>query len=100
MPPEQQYACGSNLDHVNRENEIVCFWLNASHDSLVVAPVMTNPNASGPCDDYCKAPKGNLDVTGRYFIWTSNLGGKRMDAFIVKVPAQLLVSPVRAAANK
>jgi hypothetical protein len=100
VPPEQQYACGSNLDRAKRENEIVCFRLNESHDTLIVAPVMSNPHASGPCDDYCKAPKGNLDVTGRYFIWTSNLGGKRMDAFIVKVPAQLLFSPERAAANK
>jgi hypothetical protein len=29
-------------------------------------------------------------VTGRYFIWTTNLGGNRLDAFIVKVPGQLL----------
>jgi hypothetical protein len=35
-------------------------------------------------------PKGNLDVTGQYFIWSSNVGGNRLDAFIVKVPAQLL----------
>src|SRR5207247_1791934 len=37
-----------------------------------------------------KLPKGNLDVTGSYFIWTSNMGGNRLDAFIVKVPFQLL----------
>jgi hypothetical protein len=37
-----------------------------------------------------KTPKGNLDVTGRYFIWTTNLDGNRLDAFIVKVPGQLL----------
>jgi hypothetical protein len=36
-------------------------------------------------------PKGNLDVTGQYFIWTSNMGGNRLDAFIVKVPSHLLV---------
>jgi hypothetical protein len=100
VPAEEQYACGSNLDHGRRENEIVCFRLDTSHNTLVVAPVMTNPDAPGPCDDYCKAPKGNLDVTGRYFIWTSNLGGSRMDAFIVKVPAQLLYSQDRSAANK
>ena len=90
VPPEEQYACGSNLDRGKRENEIVCFRLDESHETLVVAPVMTNPDAPGSCDDYCKMPKGNLDVTGGYFIWTSNLGGTRMDAFIVKVPAQLL----------
>jgi hypothetical protein len=90
VPPEKQYACGSNLDHGRRENEIVCFRLDESHNTLVVAPVMTNPDAPGQCDDYCKAPKGNIDVTGRYFIWTSNLGGSRMDALMVKVPGQLL----------
>ena len=37
-----------------------------------------------------KAPKGNLDVTGRYFIWTTNLGGNRLDAIVVKVPGHLL----------
>ena len=51
---------------------------------------MTNLDASGGGSDYAKAPKGNLDVTGQYFIWTTNLGGNRLDAFIVKVPAQLL----------
>src|SRR4029434_1808593 len=35
---------------------------------------------------YAKRPKGNLDVTGRYFIWTTNLGGNRLDAFLVKIP--------------
>jgi hypothetical protein len=42
------------------------------------------------CGEYCKHPKGNLDVTGRYFIWTSNMGGDRLDAFIAKIPADLL----------
>ena len=59
---------------------------------LVVAPVMTNLNApGGGSDDYVKRPKGNLDVTGQYFIWTSNAGGNRLDAFLVKVPGQRLL---------
>jgi hypothetical protein len=99
VPPEQQYACGSNLDKHKWENEIVCFRLNESHERLIVAPVMTKPDAPGPCDDYCKMPKGNLDVSGGYFIWTTNLGGSRMDAFIVKVPAQMLYSPQSSAAK-
>ena len=40
--------------------------------------------------DCIQLPKGNLDVTGRYFLWTSNMGGDRLDAFLVKVPAELL----------
>jgi hypothetical protein len=52
---------------------------------------MTDLDApGGGRDDYNKLPKGNLDVTGQYFIWTSNVGGNRLDAFIVKVPGHLL----------
>ena len=98
LPKEQQFACGSNADRMTyAQNEILCFKLNGSLAQLVVAPVMTNLDASGgdanptgAGGDYDKAPKGNPDVTGQYFIWTTNLGGNRLDAFIVKVPAQLL----------
>ena len=41
-------------------------------------------------DDYEQYPKGNLDVTGRYFLWSTNLGGGRLDAFLVKIPAESL----------
>jgi hypothetical protein len=103
---EQQYACGSSanfprqggdprLQAAARSDEIICFTLDGSNQTLVVAPVMTDMNASGgawvsPGDPYGKWPKGNLDVTGNYFIWTTNMGGGRQDAFIVKVPKQLL----------
>jgi hypothetical protein len=99
LPPEQQYACGSGASKNSgpRANEIICFTLNGSLDVLVVAPVMTDLNVSARCDDYCLQPKGNLDVTGRYFIWTTNMGGQRLDAFLVKVPAQLLATNRRAA---
>jgi hypothetical protein len=91
LPKELQFACGSNADRVSyAQNEILCFKLDGSLTQLVVAPVMTNLNATGGGSDYDKTPKGNLDVTGQYFIWTTNLGGNRLDAFIVKVPAQLL----------
>lgn len=81
-------------------DEIVCFSLDpnrnpdGSLDVLVVAQVMTDLNAPGghdtDGDDYEKLPKGNLDVTGKYFIWTTNLGGGRLEAFLVKVPAERL----------
>ncbi len=93
LPPEKQYACSSRAGRgsLPRANEIVCFPLDGSLRVLVVAPVMTSLGASGGGgDDYNKLPKGNLDVTGRYFVWTSNAGGPRLDAFVVKVPAQLL----------
>lgn len=101
-PISQQYACGSSANRANtpHANEIVCFMLNSatalrSEGVLVVAPVMTDLDASGGGDlDYSKEPKGNLDITGQYFIWTSNCGGNRLDAFIVKVPSQVLTGSV------
>src|SRR4030095_11662503 len=99
-PPNGQYACGSNASRVpEMADEIVCFSLNplrnadGTLDVLVVAPVMTDLDAPGggsPGDDYVRMPKGNLDVTGEYFIWTTNLGGDRLDAFLVKVPSHFL----------
>jgi hypothetical protein len=94
-PLSQQYACGSgaNRSNTNRANEIECFRLDSTMDVLVVAPVMTDLNATGGgTDDYYKMPKGNLDPTGQFFMWTTNMGGARQDAFIVKVPSQLLVA--------
>ena len=94
-PLAQQYACGSGANRINsnRANELFCFRLDTSLDVLVVAPVMTNLDAPGGGSDvYSKLPKANLDPTGRYLIWTTNMGGGRQDAFVVKVPAQLLVS--------
>lgn len=88
IPPRQQYVCGGNArrEIAPRNNEIVCFPLDGSLRALVVAPVMSNLDApGGGTDDYAKLPKGNLDVNGEYFIWTSNVGGNRLDAFLVKV---------------
>jgi hypothetical protein len=92
VPPAQQYACGGGASRTNapRANEIVCFRLDASLDVLVVAPVMTDLGARGGRTDYAKRPKGNLDVTGQYFIWTGNAGTNRLDAFVVRVPAHRL----------
>ncbi len=95
VPLDQQFACGGQATRSSlpRANEIVCFRLDASLQVLVVAPMMTDLNAAGGGDsDYAKLPKGNLDVTGQYFIWTSNAGSNRLDAFVVKVPSHLLVS--------
>ena len=37
--------------------------------------------------------RGTSTSPGRYFIWTTNLGGNRLDAFIVKIPAERLTPP-------
>ncbi len=94
IPIDQQYACGSSANAANgpRANEVICFLLANTGQHVVVAPVMTDMNASGGGSDYGKDPKGNLDVTGQYFLWTTNLGGSRLDAVLVKVPAQLIAS--------
>ncbi|HEX7965167.1 MAG TPA: LamG-like jellyroll fold domain-containing protein [Gammaproteobacteria bacterium] len=103
LPIAQQYACGSGASRSTalRANEVICFMLDSSvpHASaqvLVVAPVMTSLDATGgnatcpSCTDYGKDPKGNIDPTGQYFFWVSNMGGSRMDAFMVRIPSQLL----------
>jgi hypothetical protein len=109
--PESQYACGSNATRVSdMADEIVCFPLDANRnadgslDVLVVAQVMTDLDAAGgqdtDGDDYEQTPKGNLDVTGRYFLWTTNFGGNRLDAVLVKVPAERFNITVSAAAQR
>ncbi len=94
LPMAQQFACGSNGDLTSVQNELLCFRLDTSFEQLVVAPIMTDLSAAGGCcsGSYAKMPKGNLDITGRYFVWTANLGTNRLDAFLVKVPSQLLVT--------
>lgn len=103
--PESQYACGSNASRViDKADEIVCFPLNAARnpdgslDVLIVGQVMTDLDAPGgqdlDGDDYEQLPKGNLDMTGRYFLWTTNLGGNRLEAFLVKIPAERLTEPL------
>ena len=101
MALEQQVACVSNASRQNlpRVNEIVCFRLDGSLNALVVAPNLSDLNASGGGgEDYNKLPKGNLDVTGQYFIWTANAGSGRLDAYIVRVPVERLgLTPVTSA---
>ena len=98
IAPASQFACGSHASRVaDMADEIVCFALDPNRnadqslDVLVVGQVMTDLDALGgndiDNDDYEQMPKGNLDVTGRYFIWTTNMGGDRLDAFVVKIPA-------------
>jgi len=102
VPPSQQYACGSDASRNAVQNEIVCVRLDGSSDQLIVAPVMTDLSASGGIGRdgaYARQPKGNLDITGTYFIWTTNLCGNRMDAFLVKVPAHLLVGDAQHTAS-
>ncbi len=89
---DQQFGCGSAVNRGNgvHANEIVCFRMDGSGISVVVAPTMTNLDAAGGGNDYARAAKGNLDVTGQFYLWTSNMGGDRLDAFIVRVPDNLL----------
>ena len=99
MNGERPYACGSNASRVTDvADEVVCFFADGATnadgalDVLVIAQVLTDLDASGgndvDVDDYEQTPKGNLDVTGRYFLWTTNLGGGRLDAVLVKIPAE------------
>ncbi len=86
-----QMVCGSNADTTTNRNELTCVRIDTTYKQMIVAPLLNSLTASGGCcSEYAKYPKGNLDVTGRYFIWTTNLGGSRLDAYLVKVPPLLL----------
>ena len=90
---EQQYACGANASRKDlpRANEVVCFRLDGSLNTLIVAPNITDLDASGGgSEDYWKMPKGNLDPTGEYYIWAANAGSNRLDAYIVRIPKDKL----------
>jgi hypothetical protein len=93
VPLDRQYACGGNASRKDlpRANEIVCFRLDGSLNTLIVAPNITDLDApGGGSEDYWKLPKGNLDVTGEYFIWAANAGTNRLDAYIVRIPKEKL----------
>jgi len=86
---------------LSRANEILCYRLDGSLDVLVVAPNLTSLDASGGgSDDYAKLPKGNLDVTGEYYIWTGNAGTNRLDAFIVRIPKARLTGAAPPSPNE
>ncbi len=88
VPMEDQFACGSTADRgLGVENEITCVRLDGSDRQLIVAPTMSRLDAHGGQREFDKYPKGNLDITGEYFLWTTNLSGDRLDAFLVKVPS-------------
>lgn len=101
-PLSQQYVCGgaSTSGTTPGDNDVRCFTLGggatASLQNLVVAPVMTDATTAGGdgpcpgCTAYGHDPKGNLDPTGQYFFWVSNMGGARMDAFMVRIPTQVM----------
>jgi hypothetical protein len=101
VPVEQQFVCSANASRKDlpRANEIVCYRLDGSLNTLIVAPNITDLNASGGgSEDYWKLPKGNLDVTGEYFIWTANAGTNRLDAYLVRIPTERLTGgPVATA---
>lgn len=91
VPMEDQFACGSTTDILaGVESEITCVRLDGSNRQLIVAPAMSRLETAGGETAYNKYPKGNLDITGQYFVWTTNMAGDRLDAVLVKVPSNLL----------
>ncbi|MGD0711336.1 MAG: T9SS type A sorting domain-containing protein [Bacteroidales bacterium] len=97
VPVNKQYvvASAASENGCPRCDEITAFRLDTTLDVLVIAPTMTNYHKTGGSGDtlpgYSKMPKGNVDITGKYFIWSSNIGSNRLDVFIAKIPSQLLV---------
>jgi Bacterial Ig domain len=95
--PATQYGCGSTIygappsSPVPREGELICYPFDGSLRVLVVAPSMVDAFGPGGDSYYWRLPKANLDPTGEYLVWTSNMmGSGRLDAFVVRVPYELL----------
>jgi hypothetical protein len=91
MPIFDQTACRSSAngtDNKPRMNEVVCFRLDGSLKTLIVAPTLVDFRSvtGGDPDPYWRLPKGNTDVTGEYFIWAANAGTSRLDAYVVRIP--------------
>jgi len=91
--PDGQFVVGSgaNRKRQPRNNEILGFRLDGQCEAVVIAPNLVDLDAPGGGDDYRKLPKGNLDATGEWFVWTANHGSDRLDAFLVRVPTGLLL---------
>jgi len=104
VPVARQYACDSTSNNEPEQapfgNQVYCFYLDASvapsdMQSLVVAPTMINQNKRGcPGGAYGQYPKGNIDFTGHYYIWSANLDSDdNCQVFIARIPVAKLPHP-------
>jgi hypothetical protein len=94
-PPEGQYVVGSGASKelAPRNNEVVGWRLDGGLTCVVIAPVWTDLSAPGGGNEYARRPKGNLDYSGDWFCWTTNLCGPNLDCLLVEVPRSLFDSP-------
>ena len=81
------------LVHFNKRWDIAAATHIAHGNARPGTPESQYACGGNPGSDYERVPKGKLDVTGRYFIWTTNIGGDRLDVFLVKIPADVLIAP-------
>lgn len=106
VPLSHQYGCDSILYGVPPDNpnpfsdQIACFSVapnqkQSALTAVVVAPVMSYDNATGcGSSEYANEPKGNIDYTGHYFIWSSNLDSNtNCQVFLSILPVGLLPYP-------
>ena len=105
QPIAHQYVCDSTANAIVKpfSNQVFCYNIDSSvapadQRTLIVAPTMSNSTASGGCADgngaYGNEPKGNIDPTGHYFIWSSNLDSTdNCQIFIVKIPTSQFPYP-------
>jgi hypothetical protein len=111
VPLNEEFVCGASAtkriynwhgDHKNWGTDwpfngsVICFGATTQHadvkriPTLVVAPAMSieGTRATRGLTDYNIQPKGVMDPTGNWFIFTSDHGADRTDLFMVKVPAR------------
>jgi hypothetical protein len=90
--PQVAYGSGAQRLHLPRTNEILGFPLDGSLRVQVIAPCLVDMDALGGGGgvgddyDYFKLPKANVDPCGQFIFLTTNMGGPRLDAFLVCIP--------------
>lgn len=95
-PLSRRYTCGeAEATASSAASEIACSPVDGS-GLRVLTQSMRHVAVEGHTRE--EWPGGNLDVTGRYFLWVGHTGDRR-DAFIVKVPTDALIEDHPAAAD-
>jgi hypothetical protein len=99
----EQYVCDSTRSGSLTKpfsHAVFCYFLTAENaparkKALVIAPTMIDPDKRGcPGGAYGQYAKGNIDPTGHYFMWSSNLkSNDTCQVFIVKIPVSRFPHP-------
>lgn len=93
-PVSRRHTC-EEVRTAPHAGEVTCAAHNGSF-RVVLAPSLRRPVGDVIVAD--RGPVGNLDVTGRYFVWVGHTGSRR-DAYVVKMPEDVATEGHAVAAS-